>query len=87
MYGLTVLFGRHTWQDLHTWVGLLMMAIAVLHFAIHWPWVKVITKRTLQARIVSGDTAEVVSSATASLDQPLTTGSITPAQTNNRAQR
>ena len=51
------------------------------------PIVNVQTKRTLQARIVSSDTAEVVSSATASLGQPLTTGSITPAQTNNRAQR
>ena len=49
MYGVTVLFSRHTWEDLHTWGGLLMMAIAVLHFAIHWRWVKVMSKRTVKA--------------------------------------
>jgi hypothetical protein len=49
MYGVTILFSRHTWEDLHTWSGLLMIAIAVLHFAIHWRWVTVMSKRTVKA--------------------------------------
>jgi cytochrome b subunit of formate dehydrogenase len=49
MYGLTILFSRHTWDDLHTWGGVLMIAVAVLHFAIHWRWVKVMSKRTVKA--------------------------------------
>ena len=49
MYGLTILFSRHTWDDLHTWSGVLMIAIAVLHFAIHWQWVKVMSKHTVKA--------------------------------------
>ncbi len=49
MYGVTILFSRHTWEDLHTWSGVLMIAVAVLHFAIHWRWVKVVSKRTVKA--------------------------------------
>jgi cytochrome b subunit of formate dehydrogenase len=49
MYGLTLLFSRHTWDDLHTWSGVLMVAVAVVHFAIHWRWVKVMSKHTGKA--------------------------------------
>jgi preprotein translocase subunit SecY len=49
MYGVTILFSRHTWEDLHTWGGVLMIAVAVIHFAIHWRWVKVMSKRTAEA--------------------------------------
>jgi hypothetical protein len=56
MYGVTILspliaaqVSRHTWEDLHTWGGVLMIAVAVLHLAIHWRWVKVMSKRTVKA--------------------------------------
>jgi cytochrome b subunit of formate dehydrogenase len=49
MYGVPILFNRHTWEDLHTWSGVLMIAVAVLHFAIHWRWVKVMSKQTVKA--------------------------------------
>ena len=49
MYGVTILFSRHTWDDLHTWGGVLMIVVAVVHFAIHWRWVKVMSKRTVKA--------------------------------------
>jgi protein-S-isoprenylcysteine O-methyltransferase Ste14 len=49
MYGVKILFSRHTWEDLHTWGGVLMIAAAVLHLAIHWRWVKVMSKRTVKA--------------------------------------
>jgi cytochrome b subunit of formate dehydrogenase len=48
-YGMTILFSRHTWEDLHTWGGVLMIVVAVVHFAIHWRWVKVMSKRTAEA--------------------------------------
>lgn len=37
-YGITILFERHTWEDLHTWGGLAMIAIALLHLALHGSW-------------------------------------------------
>lgn len=46
-YGITILFDRHTWEDLHLWFGLLMIAAAVLHIAIHWAWIVNMTRRTL----------------------------------------
>jgi preprotein translocase subunit SecY len=49
MYGITVLFERHTWSDLHTWGGVLMIVAVVVHFAIHWNWVKMMTRRILNA--------------------------------------
>ena len=48
-YGVTILFSRHTWDDLHAWGGVLMIVVAVVHFAIHWRWVKVMSKRTVEA--------------------------------------
>lgn len=44
-YGVTILFERHTWDDLHTWFGVLMIAAAIIHFAIHWQWVKGTARR------------------------------------------
>ena len=44
-YGLILLFDRHTWSDLHTWVGLAMTAIALVHFIIHFDWVVNMTKK------------------------------------------
>jgi len=45
MYGVTVLFSRHTWEDLHTWGGVLMIAAALFHLLIHWQWVKRMGRR------------------------------------------
>jgi cytochrome b subunit of formate dehydrogenase len=49
MYGVTILFERHTWSNWHTWGGLLMIVAAIIHFAIHWQWVKRMSSRTLDA--------------------------------------
>jgi cytochrome b subunit of formate dehydrogenase len=48
-YDLTILFGRHTWSDLHLWSGILMIAAIAIHFSIHWHWVKRMSKRTVDA--------------------------------------
>lgn len=48
-YGLTVLFERHTWDDLHTWSGVLMIIIAVVHLLWHWRWIKRMGRRLWNA--------------------------------------
>jgi cytochrome b subunit of formate dehydrogenase len=48
-YGITVLFDRHTWGDLHTWGGVLMIAAVAIHFAIHWRWVVMMSRKVVNA--------------------------------------
>jgi preprotein translocase subunit SecY len=54
MYGVTILFSRHTWDDLHTWFGALMIAAAAVHFAIHWSWVKGTARRIARSATGKG---------------------------------
>ena len=49
MYGVTIFFERHTWSDVHIWGGILMIAAIAIHFAIHWEWVKRMTRRMASA--------------------------------------
>lgn len=44
-YGITILFERHTWEDLHTWGGVAMIIVAAVHLAIHWSWVTSMVRR------------------------------------------
>ena len=44
-YGIQILFERHAWSDLHAWAGVLMIAAVVIHFSIHWDWVKRMARR------------------------------------------
>jgi hypothetical protein len=39
------LFSRTTWDLIHTWSGVALSIGAVVHFAIHWRWVKNVTVR------------------------------------------
>jgi hypothetical protein len=45
MYGVRILFERHTWSDLHVWGGVLMVMAIAIHFSIHWEWVKRMGRR------------------------------------------
>jgi len=49
LYGVTILFSRHTWDALHTWAGVAMIVVAVVHLAIHWRWVKMMATRVANA--------------------------------------
>jgi hypothetical protein len=49
MYGVQILFGRHTWEDLHTWGGVAMIVAAAIHLAIHGQWLKMMSKRVVNA--------------------------------------
>lgn len=44
-YGVSIIFDYDTWDDLHTWGGILMIASVVIHFSMHWKWVKTMAKR------------------------------------------
>lgn len=44
-YGIIIFFERHTWEDLHTWGGIAMIAVASVHFLIHWNWFVAMIKR------------------------------------------
>lgn len=48
-YGVTLLFERHTWGDLHTWFGALMIAAVAVHFTLHGAWVQSMTRRIARA--------------------------------------
>ena len=54
MYGVIFLFDRHTWDDLHIWTGIAMIAAAVIHLAFHWQWVKTMTKRIINTMRLKG---------------------------------
>lgn len=45
-YNVQVIFERHTWDNLHTWGGVIMIAVALVHLAIHWSWVTGMLRRT-----------------------------------------
>lgn len=47
-YNVQILFNRHTWDDLHMWAGIAMIAVAVLHIFLHWSWVVNMTKRMVK---------------------------------------
>ncbi len=48
LYGVTILFSRHTWSDLHIWSGVIMIAAAIVHIAIHWRWIASMSKRVVR---------------------------------------
>jgi hypothetical protein len=46
--GIQILFTRHTWDDLHTWSGVIMIAAAAIHLVVHWSWVVNMTRRAFK---------------------------------------
>ena len=44
-YGIEILFTRPTWDVLHTWSGVAMIAIATIHLSLHWSWVVNMARR------------------------------------------
>jgi hypothetical protein len=47
MYGVTIFFGRETWDLLHTWSGVAAIVVLVVHFVLHWDWVVLMAKRVV----------------------------------------
>jgi len=44
---------RHQWGDLHYWVAVTMLALAILHVALNWPWVCSVAVRLLRPQTQS----------------------------------
>lgn len=44
-YGLRIFFERATWDDLHTWSGVMMIIVGLVHLIYHWSWVRMMAKR------------------------------------------
>jgi len=47
-YGIIFLFGRETWEVLHDWTGIAMIAAALVHVVFHWKWILGTFKRIFQ---------------------------------------
>ncbi len=43
-YNVIIFFERHTWEDIHIWSSVAIMALAALHIPLHWQWVVKMTK-------------------------------------------
>jgi hypothetical protein len=41
------LFTKTTWDMIHTWAGVALIATAIIHFAIHWIWVTKVTGKII----------------------------------------
>ena len=48
-----ILFTRATWDLIHTWAGVVLIAAAVVHFVIHWKWVTKVTHKMIGITIPS----------------------------------
>jgi hypothetical protein len=38
-------FTRTTWDLIHTWAGVSLIAAVVIHLTIHWKWVTKVTRK------------------------------------------
>ena len=43
-YGIVIFFTRTTWDLIHTWAGVVIIAIAAIHIPLHWSWIVRTTK-------------------------------------------
>jgi len=49
-----VLFlSRHTWNDLHTWGSIAMIAGMGAHLITHWNWIVCMTKRLIKSTVTA----------------------------------
>jgi len=69
LYGITILFSRSTWDDLHLWGGVAMILIVTIHLLYHWDWVVMMTKKIWnQIRSLFGPTGGYEGGANANWD-------------------
>ena len=40
-------FGRHDWANIHFWLSTLILALIILHLALHWSWIRACWRRFL----------------------------------------
>jgi uncharacterized membrane protein YhaH (DUF805 family) len=44
------IFDRHTWGDIHEWLAVVFLILVLVHIALHWSWIVVMTKRLFENR-------------------------------------
>ena len=42
-------FTRHEWIDIHDWAAVAIMAVMIIHLALHWKWIVYMTRKVFQA--------------------------------------
>jgi hypothetical protein len=47
-YDITIIFTRYTWEDIHTWAGVAMIAVVAIHLTVHWSWVMSMARRAVR---------------------------------------
>jgi hypothetical protein len=60
LYDPMILFGRTTWDLIHTWSGVILGIAGLIHFAIHWKWVIKVSRKILPPGL-NRDVEKVVS--------------------------
>ena len=50
-FDIIIFFERHTWDDIHTWSSVVIMALAALHIPLHWQWIVKMTKTGFRSMI------------------------------------
>jgi hypothetical protein len=56
-----ILFARYTWDLIHTWSGVTLIILAILHLAIHWKWVTKVSRKMLRLAVPSRPEVHLVS--------------------------
>jgi len=47
--------GRHDWGDIHFWLAMCLIGLAVVHVALHWSWVCGMVRRCVPAGVETTD--------------------------------
>ena len=44
------LYERNDWINIHDWVGVALIAIVVVHIAVHYKWIIYMTRKLLKSK-------------------------------------
>ncbi len=47
LYNTVILFDRHTWDEIHTWSGILITIMVLVHLALHADWIASISRHII----------------------------------------
>lgn len=53
-YEVIIFFERHTWDEIHTWASVIIIALAALHIPLHWQWIVKMTKSGFRSMFGEG---------------------------------
>ena len=52
---------RGTWLDIHDWVAVAIVAVIIIHLALHWSWIFYMTKKAFQPCRIASQSGEIAS--------------------------